>query len=55
MSHMAKGTYYVSDHDGARWVDRVRPKVFDPKRPPAASKLRVHAMGMDGAIDGPLI
>ena len=48
MSHMAKGTYYVSDHDGARWVDRVRPKVFDPKRPPAASKLRVHAMGMDG-------
>lgn len=48
MSHMVKGTYYVCDHDAARWIDRVRPKVFDPKRPPAASKLMVHAMGMEG-------
>ncbi len=48
MSHMAKATYYVCDHDAARWVDRTRPKIFNPKRPPAASKLRVHAMGMEG-------
>ncbi|MBN2293838.1 MAG: hypothetical protein JXM70_15525 [Pirellulales bacterium] len=48
MSHMVKGTYYVCDHDAARWVDRTRPKFFDPQRPPAASKLRVHAMGMEG-------
>jgi hypothetical protein len=38
----------VCDHDAARWIDRTRPKVFDPDRPPAASKLRVHAMGMEG-------
>ncbi len=48
MRHMVKATYYVCDHDAARWIDRTRPKVFDPHRPPAASKLRVHAMGMDG-------
>ena len=48
MRHMVKATYYVCDHDAARWVDRTRPKVFDPKRPPAASKVRVHAMGMEG-------
>ncbi len=48
MRHMVKATYYVCDHDAARWVDRTRPKVFDPARPPAASKLRVHAMGMEG-------
>ena len=48
MRHLVKATYYVSDHDAARWIDRTRPKVFDPDRPPAASKLRVHAMGMEG-------
>lgn len=46
--HMAKGTYYVCDHDSARWMDRVRPYLFDPSRPPAASKLMVHGMGMEG-------
>ena len=48
MSHMAKATYYVCDHDSARWVDRTRPKVYNHARPPAASKLMVHAMGMEG-------
>ena len=48
MRHMAKATYYVCDHDSARWMDRTRPKIFDPTRPPAASKLMVHAMGMEG-------
>ncbi len=48
MRHLVKGTYYVCDHDAARWVDRTRPKVFDPDRPPAASKAMVHAMGMEG-------
>jgi enamine deaminase RidA (YjgF/YER057c/UK114 family) len=46
--HLAKATYYVSDHDAARWVDRTRPAVFDPSRPPAASKVMVHGMGMTG-------
>jgi len=48
MRHLAKATYYVSDHDAARWVDRIRPRVFDPDRPPAASKVMVHAVGMEG-------
>jgi len=48
MRHLAKATYYVADHDAARWVDRVRPRVFDPDRPPAASKVMVHAVGMVG-------
>ena len=48
MRHMVKATYYVCDHDAARWMDRTRPKIFDPNRPPAASKLMVHAMGMEG-------
>ena len=48
MRHLVKATYYVADHDAARWVDRTRPKIFDPNRPPAASKLTVHAVGMEG-------
>ena len=45
MRHLVKATYYVSDNDAARWVDRTRPRVFDPVRPPAASKLMVHGVG----------
>ena len=45
MRHLVKATYYVSDDDAARWVDRTRPKVFDPVRPPAASKVMVHGVG----------
>ncbi|TVS14775.1 MAG: RidA family protein [Planctomycetaceae bacterium] len=48
MRHMAKGTYYVADHDASRWIDRTRPTVFDPERPPAASKAMVHAVGREG-------
>lgn len=45
LRHMAKATYYVSDDDAARWVDRSRPKFLDPDRPPAASKVMIHGMG----------
>ncbi len=48
MRHLVKATYYVSDDDAARWVDRTRPKIFDPTRPPAASKLMVFGVGQDG-------
>lgn len=48
MRHLAKAMYYVSDDDAARWVDRTRPEVFDPNRPPAASKVMVHGVGMLG-------
>ncbi len=45
MRHLVKGTYYVSDDDAARWIDKTRPRFFDPTRPPAASKLMVHGVG----------
>lgn len=48
MRHLTKAMYYVSDDDAARWVDRTRPAVLDPDRPPAASKVMVHAVGMEG-------
>jgi len=46
MRHLVKAMYYVSDDDAARWVDRTRPLIFDPTRPPAASKVMVHGVGM---------
>jgi enamine deaminase RidA (YjgF/YER057c/UK114 family) len=48
MRHLVKGTYYVSDDDAARWIDRSRPRFFDPTCPPAASKLMVHGVGLSG-------
>jgi enamine deaminase RidA (YjgF/YER057c/UK114 family) len=48
MRHLAKATYYVSDDDGSRGIDLLRPEVFDPRRPPAASKVTVHAVGHPG-------
>jgi len=48
MQHLVKATYYVCDDDAARWIDKTRPVVFDPDRPPAASKVMVHGMGMEG-------
>lgn len=48
MRHLVKATYYVSDADAARWVDRTRFKILDETRPPAASKLMVHGVGQSG-------
>jgi enamine deaminase RidA (YjgF/YER057c/UK114 family) len=46
MSHLAKATYYVSDDDGSRGIDMLRREAYDPLRPPAASKVTVHAVGL---------
>ena len=48
MRHLVKATYYVSDDDAARWIDRTRPRFYDPTCPPAASKIMVHAVGQAG-------
>jgi enamine deaminase RidA (YjgF/YER057c/UK114 family) len=48
MRHLVKATYYVSDDDAARWIDRTRPRFYDPTCPPAASKVMVHAVGQPG-------
>ena len=45
LRHLAKATYYVSDNDAARWIDRTRSTIYDPTRPPAASKVTVHGVG----------
>ncbi|MCC6492282.1 MAG: RidA family protein [Pirellulales bacterium] len=45
LRHLAKGTYYVSDDDSARGMDRARLWLYDQDRPPAASKCMVHGVG----------
>lgn len=45
MLHLAKASYYVSDDDAARGIDRVRLQLFDPARAPAASKVTVYGAG----------
>ncbi|MGQ9574633.1 MAG: RidA family protein [Thermoguttaceae bacterium] len=48
MRHLVKATYYVSDDDAARWIDRTRPRFYDPTCPPAASKAMVHGVAQPG-------
>lgn len=46
--HLAKATYYVIDDDASKQLNTMRPKVYDPKRPPAASKATVASVGRPG-------
>jgi enamine deaminase RidA (YjgF/YER057c/UK114 family) len=46
MQHLAKAIYYVSDGDASKKLNDLRPKYYDPKRPPAASKAMVPGVGM---------
>ncbi|HEY8503212.1 MAG TPA: RidA family protein, partial [Gemmataceae bacterium] len=46
--HLAKATYYVSDDEASRKLNELRPKYYDPRRPPAASKAMVPGVGMGG-------
>lgn len=48
LKHLAKATYYVSDNDASAKLNELRPKLYDPARPPAASKAQVIGVGMDG-------
>jgi enamine deaminase RidA (YjgF/YER057c/UK114 family) len=48
MRHLAKATYYVGDEDASNKLNEIRPKYFDPKRPPAASKVQVFGVGAAG-------
>lgn len=47
MRHLAKATYYVSKSDVSAQLNEIRPKLYDPKRPPAASKAEVKGVGYD--------
>jgi len=44
LRHLAKATYYVSDDDASRMLNKLRPEFYDPQRPPAASKVTVHGV-----------
>lgn len=49
LRHLAKATYYVSDDDrtegsSSGLLNKLRPEYYDPQRPPAASKVRVHGV-----------
>ena len=46
--HLVKATYYVSDDEASRALNELRPKYYDPARPPAASKAAVAGVGAAG-------
>lgn len=41
MNHLTKATYYVTDAEANKSLDTIRPTLYDPKRPPTASKAGV--------------
>ena len=45
LKHLVKATYYVSDDLHSAALNEIRPKYYDPKRPPAASKAMVKDVG----------
>ena len=47
MRHLVKATYYVADDESDRKLNDLRPKYFDPTRPPAASKARITGAGLE--------
>jgi enamine deaminase RidA (YjgF/YER057c/UK114 family) len=48
--HLAKAIYHLSSNDAAAGMDKVRRKVFDPQRPPAASRNRLRHVGGAGGV-----
>jgi enamine deaminase RidA (YjgF/YER057c/UK114 family) len=48
LSHLVKATYYVSDKGADERINTIRPTLYDPKRPPAASKIWVRGTGRSG-------
>jgi enamine deaminase RidA (YjgF/YER057c/UK114 family) len=43
--HLVKATYYVSTDDASRKLNELRPRYYDAKRPPSASKAAVVGVG----------
>ena len=43
--HLVKATYYVSDAEVSKELNVFRPTVYDPQRPPTASKISVKDIG----------
>ena len=49
MRHLVKATYYVSDGAASKALNALRPRIYDPERPPAASKAMVRGTALPGA------
>lgn len=47
--HLVKATYYVSKDAHSSGLNELRPRFYDPKRPPAASKAMVRDVALKGA------
>ena len=48
LKHMVKATYFVRDDPASKALTSVRGELYDPKRPPAASKAGVEDTGFEG-------
>ena len=48
LTHLVKATYYVSDKGADERINTIRPTLYDPQRPPAASKISVRGTGRPG-------
>jgi enamine deaminase RidA (YjgF/YER057c/UK114 family) len=48
LKHMVKATYFVLNDQVSRALSRVRGELYDPRRPPAASKAGVEDTGFEG-------
>ena len=48
LTHLVKATYYVTDTTADERINTIRPTLYDPKGPPAASKIRVRGTGRPG-------
>jgi enamine deaminase RidA (YjgF/YER057c/UK114 family) len=48
LKHLVKATYYVADDASSRALNELRPRYYDPARPPAASKALVAGVGLPG-------
>ncbi len=47
--NLLKATYYINNDQYSKSLGDLRPKYYDPKRPPAASKAMLKGVGLDGA------
>lgn len=48
LKHLAKATYYCATDASSTKLNELRPRYYDPKRPPAASKAMVAGAGLAG-------
>lgn len=44
--HLVKATYYVTNQEASSKLDDIRPKFYNPQRPPAASRAMVAGVGI---------